>query len=68
MELRALRNRSGPRYKKIKLVNLFRYPSPGTPEGDLLKHWHFNKSLLDVAEDVEAEAAEAQAGETDNCT
>lgn len=68
VELRALRNRPGPRYKKTKLVNLFRYPSPATPERDLPKHWHFNKSLLDVAEDVEAEAAEAQTGETDNHT
>ena len=33
VELCASRNRSGPRYKKIKLVDLFRYPSPNTPEG-----------------------------------
>ncbi|KAE9396998.1 Di-copper centre-containing protein [Gymnopus androsaceus JB14] len=68
VELRASRNHSGPCNKKIKLVDLFRYPSPDTPKGDWLKHWHFNKSLLDVAENVEAEAAEAQAGEMDNCT
>ena len=43
-------------------------PVPILLRGDFPKHWHFNKSLLDVVEDVEAEVVEAQAGEMDNCT
>lgn len=65
IEARAARNRPVTRFAKIKLADLFIYPH--STATDIPSYWYFNGQLLDEAEDVEADTAEAlQMPETDN--
>ncbi|KAF7326313.1 DUF659 family protein [Mycena kentingensis (nom. inval.)] len=51
-----------PKFKKIKMANLFNYPTPGTKNADLEYYWNAGRVALDI-DDAELEKQQAGSGE-----